>query len=67
MTTHDLSPFSGTDEKAIIDVLAYRSNEQRQEIYRLFKTMYGKVQMICSNFHFNSKLNTRKTVKCDIQ
>jgi hypothetical protein len=32
----------GTDEKAIIDVLSRRSNEQRQQIKNLFKTMYGK-------------------------
>jgi len=32
----------GTDEKAIIDVLAYRSNAQRQQLRTLFKTMYGK-------------------------
>lgn len=32
----------GTDEKAIIDVLAYRSNDQRQEITKMFKTMYGR-------------------------
>ncbi len=37
----------GTDEKAIIDVLAYRSNEQRQQIYMIFKTMYGKVRSLC--------------------
>lgn len=32
----------GTDEKAIIDVLAYRSCEQRQQIKIMFKTMFGK-------------------------
>ena len=35
----------GTDEKAIIKVLANRSNYQRQEIEKAFKTMYGKVNM----------------------
>jgi len=34
---------SGTDEKAIIGVLAYRSNHQRQRIKQSFKSMYGKV------------------------
>ncbi|XP_014668235.1 PREDICTED: annexin A7-like isoform X2 [Priapulus caudatus] len=32
----------GTDEKAIIDVITKRSNLQRQEIKKKFKTMYGK-------------------------
>ncbi|XP_051169660.1 annexin B9-like isoform X2 [Leptopilina boulardi] len=32
----------GTDEKAIINVLAYRPNMQRQEIELQFKTLYGK-------------------------
>ena len=34
---------AGTDEKAIIKVLAYRSCEQRQAIKLKFKSMYGRV------------------------
>ncbi|XP_062599097.1 annexin A6-like [Saccostrea cucullata] len=32
----------GTDEDAITNILAYRSNPQRQEVRVAFKTMYGK-------------------------
>ncbi|ELT88886.1 hypothetical protein CAPTEDRAFT_226167 [Capitella teleta] len=32
----------GTDEKAIVDVLCNRSNEQRIQIKMMFKTSYGK-------------------------
>lgn len=34
---------AGTDEKAIIDVLAYRTSSQRQQIKQMFKTCFGKV------------------------
>ena len=41
---------AGTNEKAIISVVAYRSNSQRQQIKEKFKSMYGKVgQMELSN------------------
>lgn len=35
----------GTDEKAIIQVLASRVNSQRQEIALQFKTLFGKVRL----------------------
>ena len=35
--------FAGTDEKAIINVLGYRSSTQRVEVVKTFKTMFGKV------------------------
>ncbi len=39
-------PCAGTDEKAIISVLGYRSNSQRMEIVSKFKSMYGKVSWL---------------------
>jgi hypothetical protein len=38
--------FSGTDEQALIDILATRSTEQRVKIRLQFKTMFGKVNDI---------------------
>ena len=34
---------SGTDEKAIINLLSQRSNAQRLEIKKKFKAMFGRV------------------------
>ena len=33
---------AGTDEAAIVAVVGHRSNDQRQQIKKMFKTMYGK-------------------------
>ena len=35
--------FSGTDEEEIIEILANRNNEQRQEIKEKFTQCFGKV------------------------
>ena len=40
-----LSYFSGTNERALIDIIANRSNAQRQQIKTQYKSMYG---VVCS-------------------
>ena len=40
-----LLTLAGTDERAIVSVLAYRSNGQRQEVKSKFKALYGKVNL----------------------
>ena len=62
----------GTDEKAIINVLGNRSNEQRQLIKTQFKTMYGRVRcstcklywMLCVFDKFNEQFNNENRLKC---
>lgn len=73
---------TGTDEKAIIDLLTARSNAQRQDIRNRFKTMYGKVIIIlvypvklkCAKGHFCFifigwllvRVNLRPLIICDV-
>ena len=45
---------TGTDEDALINVLCYRSNPQRQEIRSAFKTMFGKVSFSYNCIHSNT-------------
>ena len=40
----------GTDEDAIVAILATRSNAQRQQIYQAFKKEYGRVCTKIKNF-----------------
>lgn len=35
---------SGTDEDTIIDIIAHRSNAQRQQIRQTFKSHFGRVR-----------------------
>lgn len=41
-----LSVVVGTDENAIIEVLAGHINYERQEIKKMYKTMFGQVKQI---------------------
>jgi hypothetical protein len=38
--------YSGTDEHALIDISANRSNDQRQQINMQYKSMYGQVSLV---------------------
>lgn len=41
-----LSVIVGTDENAIIEVLAGHINYERQEIKKMYKTMFGQVKQV---------------------
>ena len=47
-------PHSGTNDDAIIQVVTSRTNEQRQQIRKAYKTSYGDVSntfiIWCSNY-----------------
>ncbi|ESO84940.1 hypothetical protein LOTGIDRAFT_131243 [Lottia gigantea] len=46
---------TGTEEALIIEIVSHRSNEQRQEIEKMYKTMFGKdlIKDLCSELSGN--------------